>query len=141
MRERCRSGRSGRSRKPLYKQLYPGFESLSLRQIIYILNRWMNGASMKFFRVVSCFSLFKKNSSVTSFTDVLPPRVSHGCGNGSMTRTGKCRFRSSIICGYYWITATCSESDGIKLSSTERSRIVWQTEYRCRLFTSSLCAS
>ena len=29
--ERCRSGRSGRSRKPLYKQLYPGFESLSLR--------------------------------------------------------------------------------------------------------------
>lgn len=29
--ERCRSGRSGRSRKPLYPYGYPGFESLSLR--------------------------------------------------------------------------------------------------------------
>ena len=32
----------------------------------------VNAASMKFFRVVSCFSLFKKNPSVTSFTDALP---------------------------------------------------------------------
>ncbi len=30
--ERCRSGRSGRSRKPLYPYGYPGFESLSFRQ-------------------------------------------------------------------------------------------------------------
>ena len=29
--ERCRSGRSGRSRKPLYPYGYPGFESLSFR--------------------------------------------------------------------------------------------------------------
>lgn len=29
--ERCRSGRSGRSRKPLYGYPYPGFESLSFR--------------------------------------------------------------------------------------------------------------
>lgn len=29
--ERCRSGRTGRSRKPLYPCGYPGFESLSLR--------------------------------------------------------------------------------------------------------------
>jgi hypothetical protein len=28
-------------------------------------------ASMKFFRVVSCFLLFKKNLSVTSFNEVL----------------------------------------------------------------------
>ncbi len=32
----------------------------------------VNAASMKFFRVVSCFSLFKKNPSVTSFTEGLP---------------------------------------------------------------------
>ena len=32
--ERCRSGRTGRSRKPLWVQAYPGFESLSLRQFI-----------------------------------------------------------------------------------------------------------
>ncbi len=30
--ERCRSGRSGRSRKPLYPYGYPGFESLSFRK-------------------------------------------------------------------------------------------------------------
>ena len=30
--ERCRSGRTGRSRKPLSLQGFPGFESLSLRQ-------------------------------------------------------------------------------------------------------------
>ncbi len=30
--ERCRSGRSGRSRKPLYPRGYPGFESLSFRK-------------------------------------------------------------------------------------------------------------
>jgi hypothetical protein len=30
-RESCQSGRMGRSRKPLYEQLYPGFESLTLR--------------------------------------------------------------------------------------------------------------
>ena len=30
--ERCQSGWMGRSRKPLYGQLYPGFESLSLRK-------------------------------------------------------------------------------------------------------------
>lgn len=30
--ERCRSGRSGRSRKPLTSLLVPGFESLSLRK-------------------------------------------------------------------------------------------------------------
>ncbi len=29
--ERCRSGRTGRSRKPLWVQAHPGFESLSLR--------------------------------------------------------------------------------------------------------------
>ena len=29
--ERCRSGRTGRSRKPLWAQVHPGFESLSLR--------------------------------------------------------------------------------------------------------------
>ena len=29
--ERCRSGRTGRSRKPLRVQAFPGFESLSLR--------------------------------------------------------------------------------------------------------------
>ena len=32
--ERCRSGRTGRSRKPLYLYRYPGFESLSLRHSI-----------------------------------------------------------------------------------------------------------
>ena len=32
--ERCRSGRTGRSRKPLWGQLHPGFESLSLRHFI-----------------------------------------------------------------------------------------------------------
>jgi hypothetical protein len=32
--ERCRSGRSGRSRKPLCPYGYPGFESLPLRQVI-----------------------------------------------------------------------------------------------------------
>ncbi len=31
LKERCQSGRMGRSRKPLYGQLYPGFESLSFR--------------------------------------------------------------------------------------------------------------
>ena len=31
--ERCRSGRSGRSRKPLYPYGYPGFESLSFRNL------------------------------------------------------------------------------------------------------------
>ncbi len=31
--ERCRSGRSGRSRKPLYPYGYPGFESLSFRKL------------------------------------------------------------------------------------------------------------
>lgn len=31
LKERCRSGRSGRSRKPLYPYGYPGFESLSFR--------------------------------------------------------------------------------------------------------------
>ena len=30
--ERCQSGRLGRSRKPLYPRGYPGFESLSLRK-------------------------------------------------------------------------------------------------------------
>ena len=35
--ERCRSGRTGRSRKPLWVQAYPGFESLSLRQIPLIV--------------------------------------------------------------------------------------------------------
>ena len=30
--ERCRSGRSGRTRNAVYGQLYRGFESLSLRQ-------------------------------------------------------------------------------------------------------------
>ncbi len=38
--ERCQSGRMGRSRKPLYGQLYRGFESLSFRNQIknkYIL--------------------------------------------------------------------------------------------------------
>ncbi len=29
--ERCQSGRTGRSRKPLYRQLYRGFESHPLR--------------------------------------------------------------------------------------------------------------
>ncbi len=32
--ERCRSGRSGRSRKPLYPYGYPGFESLSFRNLV-----------------------------------------------------------------------------------------------------------
>ncbi len=32
--ERCRSGRSGRSRKPLYPYGYPGFESLSFRKYL-----------------------------------------------------------------------------------------------------------
>jgi len=31
----------------------------------------VNAASMKFFRGVSCVSLFKKNFSVSRFTDVL----------------------------------------------------------------------
>ncbi len=31
----------------------------------------VNATAMKFFRVVSCFSLFKKNPSVTSFTEAL----------------------------------------------------------------------
>ena len=31
--ERCRSGRTGRSRKPLWAQVHPGFESLSLRHL------------------------------------------------------------------------------------------------------------
>jgi hypothetical protein len=35
--ERCRSGRSGRSRKPLYPQGYRGFESLPLRQRVRML--------------------------------------------------------------------------------------------------------
>ena len=34
LKERCRSGRSGRSRKPLYPYGYPGFESLSFRKKI-----------------------------------------------------------------------------------------------------------
>jgi hypothetical protein len=32
--ERCRSGRTGRSRKPLWAQVHPGFESLSLRHTV-----------------------------------------------------------------------------------------------------------
>ena len=47
--ERCRSGRSGRSRKPLYPYGYPGFESLSFRQqpshlgwvVLFILTRYV----------------------------------------------------------------------------------------------------
>ena len=34
--ERCRSGRTGRSRKPLWVQAHPGFESLSLRHFVPI---------------------------------------------------------------------------------------------------------
>src|SRR5207244_10601839 len=34
--ERCRSGRSGRSRKPLYGQPYRGFESLPLRWLFRV---------------------------------------------------------------------------------------------------------
>lgn len=34
--ERCRSGRSGRSRKPLYPYGYPGFESLSFRECTHV---------------------------------------------------------------------------------------------------------
>ena len=34
--ERCRSGRTGRSRKPLWAQVHPGFESLSLRHLLKI---------------------------------------------------------------------------------------------------------
>ena len=34
--ERCRSGRSGRSRKPLTSLLVPGFESLPLRKKIIV---------------------------------------------------------------------------------------------------------
>jgi len=41
---------------------------------------------MKFFRVVSCFSLFKKNSSVTSFTDVLLSNASVRFFSGYITR-------------------------------------------------------
>jgi acetylornithine deacetylase/succinyl-diaminopimelate desuccinylase-like protein len=37
--ERCRSGRTGRSRKPLWAQVHPGFESLSLRQLGFSLTR------------------------------------------------------------------------------------------------------
>ena len=43
--ERCRSGRSGRSRKPLYPYGYPGFESLSFRkkQPLGLLFLWKAG--------------------------------------------------------------------------------------------------
>ena len=37
--ERCRSGRTGRSRKPLCLCGYPGFESLSLRQLPFANSR------------------------------------------------------------------------------------------------------
>ena len=50
--ERCRSGRTGRSRKPLWVQAHPGFESLSLRQTPLFL---LNFSVMK--RAVACLGV------------------------------------------------------------------------------------
>ncbi len=63
--ERCRSGRTGRSRKPLWVQAHPGFESLSLRH--YTLNLLQIFDLLRFVTKIaplwgrSCNAYFKVN--------------------------------------------------------------------------------
>jgi hypothetical protein len=47
--ERCRSGRSGRTRNAVYGQLYRGFESLSLRKAHKVAKNPVNHAFTGFF--------------------------------------------------------------------------------------------
>src|SRR4029079_1963570 len=48
-RERCQSGRSGRSRKPLCVQAYRGFESHPLRQLLgsELSRHWLSSRKMQ----------------------------------------------------------------------------------------------
>ncbi len=56
--ERCRSGRTGRFRKPVYPSGYPGFESLPLRQEIRrVAGHRLRGSSLEVSRLQRPFPL------------------------------------------------------------------------------------
>ena len=64
--ERCRSGRSGRSRKPLTSLLVPGFESLSLRREVAITQKSYSDFSFYFHKksiIYSNKAIHKKSHS------------------------------------------------------------------------------
>ena len=56
--ERCRSGRSGRSRKPLYPFGYRGFESLSFRKKHWKIDIFQNQRLTSHSRIVSNSEVF-----------------------------------------------------------------------------------
>ena len=63
--ERCRSGRTGRSRKPLSLYGFRGFESLPLRQLSLALRRLSDGAAIP--------AAFPRRRRVPSFGDRASP--------------------------------------------------------------------
>ena len=99
--ERCRSGRTGRSRKPLYARAYRGFESLPLRHIISMQSP-------------DCIEMIRRSGGLDSNPSVRPIRQERiGTAAG---RPGRANYRD-VVCNPSRLFNGGSVFDMLRLST------------------------